>query len=248
MTIVEKQWEYGRRYQQPTFRDALNSDLLRNRQPLSVTEITDGIFTLKALEDLGEHLHLFETIEEAQAWHGEDVAAGYSAYHYVVREFSEDVDEETPECNEVWVTGLDRASMQPIKVFYVNRTGQDPTLGPGEWDDNHYGEPLIYAYYSSQLTSFEACERALKTIVPRVTNVRRIARVSADLLRWPDGRPVWRGDILAIHDRGYYEVKSFGGSIDRTAEVRSVDEDEGDATNFASMTYVMERLYAWDDA
>jgi hypothetical protein len=224
---------------------------LRNRQPLSVTEITDGIFTLKALEDLGEHLHLFETIEEADAWHGEDVAAGYSAYHYVVREFSEDVDEETPECNEVWVTGLDRASMQPIKVFYVDRASQDATLDPADRPDNWLGEPLIYAYYSSQLTSFEACERALKTIVPRVTNVRRIARVSADLLRWPDGRPVWRGDILAIQDRGYYEVKSFGGSIDRTAEARSVDgedEDGGDATNFASMTYVMERLYAWDDA
>lgn len=243
-------WSYSRRYPSQSYSafEIGFSTSLRERQPISVTEITvaDGIFTLKSIEDLPEHLHLFETVQEAEDWHGEEVAQGYTARHYVVREFSEDVDEETPECNEAWVTGLDTASMQPIKVFYRDRDSQNPNLSIRDKTEKDLGEEKLYGYYSSQLTSYVACVRALKTLVPRVTNVRRIARIACDLLRWPDGAPVWRGDILAIKDRGYYEVKSFGGSIDRTAEHRSVEEDDGDETNFASMTYVLERLYPWE--
>lgn len=239
-------WNYGTIGVQPTLRGIQESGALRNRQA-DVTEITDGIFTLKALEDLPEHLHLFFTLEAAESWHGEDVAPGYSAYHYVVREFTEDVDDESPECNEAWVVGVDKAKMQPIKVFYRDRDSQNATLDVADREENWQGEPLVYGYYSSQLTSYVACVRVLKTLVPRVTNVRYIARIACDFLRWPDGHPVWRGDILAIDGEGYYLVKSFGGTIDRTAEHRTVEEEDGDATNFASMTYVLEKLYPWDD-
>lgn len=237
---------YGRLYNAVPYWEAEAALALRNRQP-SVTEVTGGIYTLKALEDLPDPLRLFFTIAEAEAWHGENVAPGYSAWHYVIREFNEVIDDESPECNELWVTGLDRASMQPIKAFWRDADSQDGRLAVSERPENWLGEPLLFGYWSSQLASEEAVVRAVKTLAPRMTQVRRIAEMSADLVRWPDGRPLWRGDLVAVPEWGYYVVRSFAGEVVRTAEHRSAEEEEGDATQFAEMRYTLERLYPWED-
>lgn len=239
-------WEYGTRFQ-GRLSDVLASLPLLRRVPIVDTEITEGVFELKSLADLPEPLALFDTIAEASDHYDEGSRApGYEAWQYVYREFSEDVDPESPECNEVWVVGYDRASGQPIKVWYRDRDSQNPNLPVSERAENWLGEPLLYGYYSSQLTDFDACARALKTLVPRLTNIRRIASMTSAFLRWPDGSPVWRGDILALDGRGYYEVKSFAGQIDRTPEHESASEEGRDETNFSSMTYVLERLYPWE--
>lgn len=235
---------YGSLYEALPYWGAEAALALRARQP-SVTEVTGGVYALKPLEELPEPLHLFFTLEDAEAWYGDDVAPGYSAWHYVIRAFEERVDPESPECNELWVTGLDRASMQPIKAFWRDDASQDGRLQVALRPENWLGEPLLFGYWSSALASQGAVVRAVKTLVPRMTNPRYIADASADLVRWPDGRPLWRGDLVAIPGRGYYIVRSFGGEVIRTAEHRSV-EDEGDATQLAEMRYTLERLYPWE--
>lgn len=237
---------YGSLYNAAPYWSAEAALALRNRQP-SVTEITGGIYTLRPLEELPEPLHLFLTVAEAEEWYGENVAPGYSAWHYVIREFQESIDPESPECNELWVTGLDRASMQPIKAFWRDAAAQDGRLQVSLRPENWLGEPLLFGYWSSSLSSVEAVVRAVKTLAPRMTNLRYVADISADLVRWPDGRPLWRGDLVAIRDRGYYMVRSFAGEVVRTGEHRSAEEEDGDATQYAAMRYTLERLYPWKD-
>ena len=58
-------------------------------------------------------------------------------------------------------------------------------------------------------TTQAAADWAVSVLAQRLTVVRYIAEWRSQFLLMPDGVPLWRGDVVAIHPYGRYRIQSL---------------------------------------
>lgn len=225
---------------------------LRIRQPMEVqkldfNESVNPGFKLKTLANLPEPIHVFATVEEAEAYYADSLPPGAAPHHFVYRG---DFVKRTvkADVNELWVVGYDPSSGQPLKAWYADEKSQDPQALRSTWEDNHWGEALIGAFYSTNIQSMTACLRTLKTLIPRSCYPRHFASMEGDFMRFEDRHPVWGDDLLAVHGHGYYRILSYDADVISVPSERWLEGEwngETDPTQEIAAHYQLERLYEW---
>jgi hypothetical protein len=186
------------------FRPFSDLEALLNGNLAHDEQVTDG-FGVRT--DLGDPATLvFRTREDAEAALGELGVDDKAEYH-VARKFKPTILE--PEANEVWMVGMDPYSKAPIRCYWKDSEAQDPTVAPSARNSRWIGEKRVLGIYNSRLRSVAAVKRALKIEVPRVSEYTHLAELECDMLRLPDGSPVWGDDLIWVQDHGTYVVKAI---------------------------------------
>lgn len=162
---------------------------------------------------------------------GDDLAKQYAS-RYTYQTYGETLLE--AETNDIWVSGQDPRTKQPIVVNFPDRASQDPTLLPSERGINHTGEINTYAYGSTALTSLALCVRTATLLEPRLMNRRDLGAVTTEMHFKANGTPVWKGDVIDLAYRGRYRVRALKGKI-KWQKMGDRIQRSGEA-----MTYVLE--------
>lgn len=162
--------------------------------------------------DAAPKVTVWRDIESAKAGltaGGENLAL---APYRVTRELR--ISEIEPECNQVWVQGLDRRTLRPILRTWTDFESADPALAPSLRPDNWIGELRRYGLADSVLASVESVERAALRLAKRLTVTRAVAEFESEILTDPaTGLPLWRGDVVTIDGLGDWRIVSLSASF-----------------------------------
>lgn len=160
------------------------------------------------------------------------------AYRFVYRKWEEET--LPPAANDIRVTGYDPRLQRPIQTHYPDTASQDPTLAPSARPDNWWGEPLLFGLVDPAINSQDVCDRAAEFIFNRLTPVRIVVEIEAEMMVKPDGVPVWRGDDIWIHGKGRFRVISMGVDFDK-------EPNGDDLWQWRAATYCLEQKVASED-
>lgn len=203
-------------------------------------------FTVRADLETREPTLLFDTRQGA-----EDALGGLDIEdrpeYWVCRSFSQTPIE--PEANEVYMIGFDPFARGPIRAWWRDDAAQNPKLTRAARGENWVGEKRVLGIYNHRLTSQAAVDRALRCVVPRVSAYRYIAEIECEMLRLPNGCPLWRGDLIKLHGYGTYVIQSIPHvdiELDPDRRWRE-GEDGGMDEKWRPAQYVCERLKPWTE-
>lgn len=150
---------------------------------------------------------LYET--DAQAVSVGGLAAGRRDRWY--RAFDEEVFE--PECNEYYVTGINPRTRKAIRAKEVDLASQDPTTAVASRPDNWLGEVRVAGLVDTSITDINLAAFAARAAFNRASVVRRMVEWECEFLLKNDGSPVWRGECVALYNKGNYRVLSFSADF-----------------------------------
>jgi hypothetical protein len=134
----------------------------------------------------------------------------------------------------------------PTRLHLEN--GAAPTLAPSARGDRWVGEKRVLGIYNTRLRSIAALRRGLAVVVPRVAEYRHLGELGCEMLRLPDGAPVWSGDLIKVQDHGTYVVMSIPHidlEVEPDGSYLESDGSEGDSSHWRPAIYNLERLKAW---
>lgn len=153
-----------------------------------------------------------------------------------------------PECNSVWVQGLDRRTQRPIVVYRDYLEAQNPTVPPSERVPEWSGDQHLYGVIATALATEEQCANACERLFRRLVYGRDLMEIEIDMMIDPESNvPLWTGweievqrarqDFLEGDDPlvEKWTIKRFGGEF-----VKEVDGDGGELI-VRPFRYVIER-------
>ena len=109
-----------------------------------------------------------------------------------------------PEANKALVVGFDPRTGTSVLSSWDDASSQDPTLAPAARPDNWRGRTHFYALVDTGAINDQAtADRARDIIDARLGERRKIEEIETELIiRSSDGRPLWKGDVLRVYDKG----------------------------------------------
>lgn len=118
------------------------------------------------------------------------------------------------ESNEVWVMWRHPKTGSVNRVVDWDPVSIDPTVAVSGRPDNWYGEPLKTAFgFDPIIQSDYSAKYYARTLLNRLSSIRIIGEWSCNLLKKPNGMPVWRGDCVQLDGIGKFRVTSFSADF-----------------------------------
>lgn len=151
---------------------------------------------------------IYGTIQEAIDEGG--FTGGTEASRHVWKKYRERPIE--AESNSVRVTGWDPRERRPIQSLKEDDASLTVDTPPSARPENWLGEPRLYGLVDTAITTQALCDEVTERLYQRLTPLRRMAEIEADMQSGPDSIPIWPGDLIELFGKGIYIVHSL--SID----------------------------------
>lgn len=120
----------------------------------------------------------------------------------------------TIEANDVRVTGWDSLTNTFYQAHDEDAASKVPNTAPSARPANWLGENRTYALVNMALNSQAHAEYVAINKRLFLSTVRQTAEIECQMLMRTDGYPIWRGDVITIHNTGVYRVSSFRASLE----------------------------------